>query len=304
MSSRFDWRLALALGVALFSWALAWVSIRAAVVHFSPGQLALGRYLIAAVVLLPFWAWHKPQFERREWPLILVAGVTGFTLYNLGINAGEQTITAGAAALIGSTIPILSTLGAHFFLRENVSRATWWGGALAFAGVFLIAWGEKEGLGFSVGAFLVLGAALCAAVYGNVQKVLLRRHAALPVTSAAILVGVLTLVPFGGGLIEAVHTAPPILLFHLVLLGVFPGALGYALWSFCLSRMSVSRLMPFLYLVAPLSIPLAWAFLGELPSREALIGGGITLAGVVWAGRKQKVSSNSVSSSSVSSSSQ
>ena len=278
--SRFKLPLAVATGV--LAWSTAWVCVRAAGVDYAPGQLALGRYLIASLILLPlFWA-RKPRFARRDWPRIVGAGLFGFTLYNLGINAGERLVTAGAAALIATTIPILSTLSAQLFLGESVGPRAWWGSGVAVAGVALIAWGEAGGLGFSPGAAWVLGAALCAAIYNTLQKPLLQRYAALDVTSAAIFCGTLLLLPLGGGLVGAVRLASPQATLNLVLLGAFPGALGYVVWMWCLAQMPVARLMAFLYLVAPLSILMGWIFLGELPSPLALVGGGLALAGVIY----------------------
>ena len=285
MNSRF--KLPLAIGVSVLAWATAWVSIRVAVTAYTPAQLALGRYLIASAILLPLILARRPHFQRSDWPRILGAGLFGFTLYNLCLNAGEQTITAGAAALIGSTIPILSILSARMFLGERVNNRVWGGSAVALAGVALIAWGEEKGLGFGAGAFLVMGAAICAAIYNTLQKPLLARYAALDVTSVAIFCGTILLMPLGGGLAQAVKTAPLVPTLNLLLLGAFPGALGYVLWMWCLAQMPVARLMNYLYLVAPLSVLMGWMFLHELPSELALVGGAITLAGVIYSGRKK-----------------
>lgn len=280
MFSKF--KLPLAVGVAVFAWATAWVSIRVAIEAYTPAQLALGRYLIASAILLPLFLARRPRFARADWPRIAGAGLFGFTLYNLLLNAGEVTITAGAAALIGSTIPVLSTLSALVFLGERVKNRVWWGSAVALAGVALIAWGGEDGLGFSAGALLVLGAALCAAAYNTLQKPLLKKYAAFDVTAAAIFCGTILLVPLGGGLVQSVRTAPLPATLNLILLGAFPGALGYVLWMWCLAQMPVARLMNYLYIVAPLSVLLGWIFLGELPSLLELLGGMITLAGVIY----------------------
>ena len=272
----------MAVGVAVVAWATAWVSIRVAVEFYAPAQLALGRYLIASAILLPLFLMRRPRFDKSDWPRIAGAGLFGFTLYNLCLNAGEATITAGAAALIGSTIPVLSTLSARLFLGERVKSGFWAGSALAMLGVALIAWGEKAGVGLSSGALLVLGAAVCAAVYNTLQKPLLAKYAALDVTTAAIFCGTLLLVPLGGGLVQAARAASAAATLNLVLLGAFPGALGYVLWMWCLAQMPVARLMVFLYLVAPLSVLMGWIFLGELPSTLALWGGGVALAGVIY----------------------
>lgn len=270
MSPLKNWKLNLGIAAAIFSWALAWVSIRAAVTYYSPGQLALGRYLIASLILLPLYLMRRPQFAGHDWIYLFGAAICGFTIYNLCINEGEKSITAGAAALIASTIPVFSTLLAQIVLGERAKTKFWIGGALAIAGVLLIALGEKEtqthGFHLSNGAILVLIASISAAAYNVFQKLLLRSHASLDVTTMAIFCAVSTLFPFGGGLKNAIFSAPSFATWHLIVLGVFPGAFGYVIWSWALSQMPIAKLVVYLYLIAPLSIALGWLLLGELPS--------------------------------------
>lgn len=281
-----DWRLILAVAIAILAWSAAWVSIRKAVEHYPPGQLALGRYLVASTALAVVWlARGRKLPPAKDLPWLLLMGILGFTLYNLAINDGERTITAGAAAFIASTIPIFSTLGAWLFLRQPVTRRFWCGSLVSLFGVLIISLSSKGGIGLSPGALLVVGASLCAAGYGVVSKRLLARHAALEVTTWAIWCGTLALVPFGMGLGHTVRTAPLESTANLVFLGLFPGALGYVLWSYALSKMTLSNLTSFLYLVPAFSVLMAWAYLGELPQGQALAGGVITLIGVAWANR-------------------
>ncbi|RYX81577.1 DMT family transporter [bacterium] len=277
-----------AVALAVISWGESWVSIRAAVVHFTPGQLAFGRYLIASLVLLPLLLRNRPSFARRDWLTIFLSGFCGFTLYNLALNAGEQSISAGAAALIGSIIPVLVTLGAHLFLKQHVSKRALFGAGISFSGVALLALGGHDGIKLSTGALLVVAAAFCAAAYQLIQVRLRPRYGALDLTAAAIISGTFALLPFSGGLVHAVKVAPTSATLHMIVLGVFPGALGYVLWSWVLSHMSVARVMSFLFLVSPCAVLIGWAFLGELPSTFELCGGALALSGVIWCQTERK----------------
>lgn len=268
--------------IAVLSWGESWVSIRVAVRHYGPGQLALGRYLVASLVLLPLLIRNRPRFERRDWLPIFVSGVCGFSLYNLCLNAGEQTISAGAAALIGSTIPVLVTLGAHLFLKQRASKRALWAAGVSLAGVGLLAIGGKNGVQVSGGALLVLGAAFCAATYQLLQIRLRPRYGALDLTAAGILSGTLALVPFGSGLPGAIQSAPFSSTLHMIFLGAVPGALGYVLWSWVVSQWSVARVMSFLFLVAPCAVLIGWIFLKEQLTPLQLCGGAVALCGVVW----------------------
>ena len=70
-----------------------------------------------------------------------------------------------------------------------------------------------------------------------------------------------------------------------VYLGIFPGAIGYVLWSFALSRIPASKLGSFLYLVPALAIGIAWLWLGELPTELSMAGGLVVLVGVIIVNR-------------------
>ena len=72
-------------------WASAFVAIRGAGRDFSPGPLALGRLLSAAVVLgLVSVVRREGWPPRSAWPGILATGVLWFGVYMVALNWGEQ----------------------------------------------------------------------------------------------------------------------------------------------------------------------------------------------------------------------
>ena len=67
----------------------------------------------------------------------------------------------------------------------------------------------------------------------------------------------------------------------MVVLGVFPGALGFVIWSFVLGHFGAVRATNFFYLVPPLATCLAVILAGEFPGIRTLIGGAIAVVGVI-----------------------
>jgi drug/metabolite transporter (DMT)-like permease len=276
------WLVGLSLAGALVGWGWAWVGIRAAVRHYEPGTMALGRHLIAALALLPFWLARGARLPTPlEWPRVVAMGLLGFTVYNLLINAGGRSIPAGTSSFIAASIPVMLTVGGRIFFGERLRPAGWIGVAVALAGVAVIAFGSGGGLRFSRGALLVLAGAVCTAAGGLVSKELLARHAPLEIATWSMWIGTLGLLPAGWGLPEAVRTAPWPATANMIALGLVSGALCQTMWTFAISRMPISRAANWRFLIPAVSVVLGWLILGELPAPAAFAGGIVTLCGVV-----------------------
>ncbi|MCC6353601.1 MAG: DMT family transporter [Verrucomicrobiae bacterium] len=275
------WLVGLSLAAAVIGWGWAWVGIRDVVRYYEPGPLALGRYAVASLALLPVWIRGGARLPRaRELPMIGAMGLLGFTFYNLGINAGEKTITAGTAALIAACIPVIVTIGARLFFAERLTRVGWIGVMVALAGVGVITGSAEGGLRLSRGALLVLFASVCAAGYGLLSKRFLARHGWVEATAWAVWAGTLGLIPSGGGLRAAVAEAPISATVQVVLLGIFPGAVCYAFWNYAIARVPLARVASWMFLIPVASVGLGWLLLDEIPPPLALIGGLVTLLGV------------------------
>lgn len=70
-------------------------------------------------------------------------------------------------------------------------------------------------------------------------------------------------------------------------LGIAASATGFVLWAYTLARLDVGRVTTGLYLVPAVAILVSQVWLGQVPGPIELVGGGIALAGVVWASTGQ-----------------
>jgi drug/metabolite transporter (DMT)-like permease len=271
-----------ALTISLILWASAFAAIRMGLRGFGPGQLALLRFMIASVSLLVYaFIARLPLPALRDVPMLFLMGFLGFTVYHVGLNAGEVSVPAGAASFIIASVPVFSTLLAVIFLGERLTLLGWTGVVVSFLGVSLISLGTGSGLRFEPAALFIVLAAIGESLFFVLQKPLLSHYTGLQLTTYTIWTGTVFMMVYLPGLVRQVGRAPMGSLVAVVYLGIFPAAIGYVLWSFALSRADVSRVTSALNVSPVLSLVIAFILLRELPTAVSLVGGIITLTGVV-----------------------
>jgi len=282
LAPRVDVRALLALLIVLILWASAFAGIRLGLLGYDPYQVALLRYLTASVVLGGYaLAVRMPLPELKDIPGIALNGFIGFSLYNVALNAGEQTVSAGVASfLIAAEVGVIALL-AVLFLGERLRVMGWVGILLSFVGVGVISLAGEEGIEISLGALIILIATVCISVYTVLQKPYLRKYGSIRFVTYAMWAGTLFLMVFAPGLPEAVGAAPLKATLAVVYMGIFPGVLAYGAWSYVLSRIPASRAGSYLTVIPVMALAIAWLLLGEVPRLIAIGGGMLVLAGVV-----------------------
>lgn len=282
----------LSLVATALGWGWSWVGIRAAIGFYTPGQLAFGRYLIASLVLLPFWVYSGARWpSKRHWSTIIIMGITGFSIYNFFLNQGEQTLPAGTTALIGAILPILIALGARFFFQEKLTMIGWIGIFLAFSGVTVTAMGGHEACYFSRGAFLVIMAMISASIYGLLMKRMLRHYSPIEITTWSVWAGALALTPLSGGLLKTISLVPLSPTLNMILLGMIPGALSYLLYAYAATKIPMAQVVSCMFFMPIIAVVLGWFLLSEFPTSMALAGGSVTLLGAYLVNTRGKVAS-------------
>ncbi|HWE88570.1 MAG TPA: DMT family transporter [Pseudonocardiaceae bacterium] len=277
-----DRRALAAAGVTALLWASAFVAIRSAGTHFSPGALALGRLLAGSVTLMVLSLARRTGWPAKAaWPGIVTAGVLWFGGYMVVLNWGEQQVDAGTAAMVVNIGPILIALLGGWLLKEGFPPRLLAGMAVSFVGAVVVGLASSGGGRASVlGVLLCVLAAICYAAGVVSQKPALRHASPLQVTTFGCLIGTVACLPFSGQLITQFGHAPIGARLDVLYLGVFPTALAFATWAYALSRTTAGKMGATTYVVPFAVVLLSWLVLGEVPGALALAGGGLCLAGV------------------------
>ena len=269
-------------------WASAFVGIRDAGHHITPGALSLGRLLVATLALGAFVSARREAMPpRADLARVALVGLLWLGAYNVLLNAAERHVDAGTAAMLVNIGPILIALLAGVVLKEGFPRTLLTGCAVAFGGAILIGVATSEhGLASATGALECLGAAIAYAGGVVAQKPLLERTSGLTITFLACAIAALACLPFGPQLVHDVNHAPASAVAWTVYLGLVPTAIGFTTWAYALARTSAGRMGAFTYLVPPLAVLLGWLILSETPPLLALFGGVLCLFGVALTRRR------------------
>lgn len=270
------------------AWGLAFTAIKELSGELSFVAMNLARFLISIVVLLPALFFHRcrrPCFRRREWLVVLAAGVFAVWGYHLAVNLGETMASASAAGVVANTSPLFVVVLSVLLGRERVG---WWkaaGVAVSFAGLVLVtlsggAFGQG-GSGELRGLLLVGLAAFSWAVYTVLLKPLLQVHHTFHVTAYALLGGLLTQLPLLllvdlPGEISRLSAAGWA---WLSFLGLGCTALGYLLYNRGVEVLGATTASLYIYLVAPFSVLWGCLLLGEPLTPGLAWGTAFVLAG-------------------------
>ena len=261
----------------------------------APHALALGRWAVAAAILLPWMGrglWAQRAVVRREWLHLLILGFFGMYICGAWVYVAGRTTTSTNIALIYAVTPMAIAAASSMLLHEKLSRAQWAGVVLALLGLlFVIAKGDPARL---LAVQFVAGDAwiVATAASWTAYSVLLKRwpSALGPGERLVAIIGGGLLVLLPTTVLEAALTVTPPFGWGaaaLVLLAaVLPGVLSYGAYSYLQRELGASRTAMMLYLAPVYGALLAWLVLGEVPGWYHLAGAAMILPSIWLASRK------------------
>jgi drug/metabolite transporter (DMT)-like permease len=274
-------------------WGASWPAGRIIAQSMPPLAGACLRFLLAALVLLPwmYWAGGFQQLKgwtAQRWLGMTAAGATGVFGYAAFFLSGLQHLPAGKAALVITLNPVMTLLLAVWLFKERLNLIIGAGMVLAVLGaVVVISHGQPQALlhgAVGVGELLILGCVVCWVLYTLIGRWMLTGVDALSTTAVtstigAVLLLIASLIVEGSqGLVAAVHTDATAWT-ALLFLAFGATALAYAWYFDGVKALGAGAASGYITLVPLFGVLISALLLGERIDTPMLLGGVMAIAG-------------------------
>ena len=275
-------------------WGGTFVAGKIVVATLTPLMGSFARYVVACVALLVaafVLEGGLPKLTRGQWAGTFVLGCLGVFAYNLFFMGALARLPASRAALIIALNPVVTIAISALVLKERLGLRRWTGVGIALLGVaIVVSRGDLTnfaGAGEGAGELLMFAAVVSWALYTIIGRKVLGGLTPLAATNYAALWGTLML-----GLMAAPHfdslqisqfDLPMIL--SLLYLGVLGTALAFVWYYMSVKKLGASVTSVFNNLVPVFGVAISVLVLGEPLLISMLVGGAVTIAGVMMVSR-------------------
>ena len=275
---------AIFMGLAfVLMWSSAFTSARVIVAEASPlFSLAL-RFLISGFigVAIALWLGQSWKLTRNQWRATIIFGLCQNALY-LGLNfVAMQTIEAGLASIIASTMPLLVALATWLILRERLPLMGILGLLGGLVGVVIIM-GARINAGVDLFGVTLAGIGCAALALATLS---LRGATSggnfMMVVGLQMLVGAFALFAVAV-FVETPHMNPTWpLAIAFAYTTLVPGLLATFVWVLLVDRIGAVRAATFHFLNPFFGVAIAAVLLGEHLGPRDILGVGIIAVSIL-----------------------
>ena len=256
-----------------------------------PGDIFMYRFLLAYAGIWFFGPRRLFAGSFKDEFLLMLAGITGGSLYYLAGNTALEITQASNVALLACTSPLLTVFFSRLWCKNEGLRYRYLlqGSFIAFIGVVLVIGNGRFILRLNpLGDMLSLLAAFSWAFYIIILRHLGGSYSMLFITRKVFFYGLLSVLPmlaFRPLQWDARTMMQPIVWGNLLYLGLMASLICYFLWNTVVKRIGAVRASNYVYLSPVVTLAASAMVLRETITLAALAGALLILTGVALAER-------------------
>lgn len=282
-----------ALGAAFF-WSFSFVWFKIAFLAYKPITVVIFRLAISAVLITAI-AWSLKRLQkptRKDLRLFFLMAFFEPFIYFLGESYGLKYVSSTVAAVIVSTIPLLTPLAAWYFHKEKVNWMNIFGLVFSFLGVALVLLNKNFQFNASpLGVSLEFIAVFAAIAYAIVLKSLASRYNTLTIIAYQNIIGMALFLPIWLVLDLRDFLQTP---FHaqafraIILLAVFSSTLAFVFFTQSIRQMGVTKANTFINLIPVFVAILAFIILKDELGAQKIVGILVVVCGLFLSQLKKR----------------
>ncbi|MEE1889377.1 DMT family transporter [Pseudomonas carassii] len=276
--------------IAILIWAGNTVVTKMSAGAIFPAEIGFYRWLLAGLLFTPFLlpqVWHNRAAIRPHLGKIFVLGVLGMAIYQSLAYFAAAITSATNMGIILSLMPLMSLALSIAWLGQRLTYGALLGALVSFFGVLEVVSAGQPGVllhqGLNAGDLMMLVATFAYALYSFLLKKWQLRLPPLQLLYLQVLVAILVLLPL---FLLSPKTG---LNGHNIGLVLYAGLLASMVaprvWMQAVHRLGPSRTTLFFNLLPVVTAVVAAVVLDEQLASYHLVGGVLTLVGVLLAER-------------------
>lgn len=278
------------MSVMVLIWGLHYIVVKDAIATLPPFAFLAIRFLLGLPVMLAFSLRHLPalRIERQDVPRLLGLGLIGPLGYQVFFIQALARTTSTNTALLSSTLPTWIALLSLVLGIILIRRQLLVGVVMSMAGVVLVVLGgSPSGVSVStqdlIGSGLALMAAMTSAVYTLRIKSLLDRYGGLAIALWTYVITITGLWIFAApDLLRLTGDQLTVgILPHLLFSGILSCAGGFLVENYALRVLGPARLSPYYNITPIIAAAGGILFMGDPLTLVIVLGGALTLWGVI-----------------------
>lgn len=305
-------------------WGFAPPIIKYTLNYLPPFSFLFFRFLIVCLLIFPFLylELRRQNVSMRDFPALALAGLLGQASLIL-IFYGLKYTSSLEVAVIGIIAPLLTVVAGHYFFNDKINIYIKFGLIITSFGTLVLAIGpildstipNTSRNARIAGNILIVIYNLFWTAHvlwskrirgensyrvNEVAKFLgisvpRKKYSSQLITGLSFYVGLVALLPFyllestgrigSGGF--SIFTMPAAGWLGLLYMAIFSSIIAYGLFEWSLKFLKITDTVIFSYISPIFTLPVAFLLLGEVPTKDILLGSAIIILGIFVAEHKK-----------------
>lgn len=273
------------MALAASIWGGMYVVSKIVLESVSPLALVWLRYVVGlvALIIVAIITRQSWRIRRQDIPLVVIIGVTGYTVSVWTQFLGTKLSSAQMGAIITSATPAFMVVFGRWILSERITLRRAVSVGLATIGVLMIVGIGGLSYSYELGGLILFVAALTWALMSVLVKRIPGKYSQLVVTTYGILVATIVITPIGIRQLNGLAgiLSHPVILGGVLYLGIVSTAGAFFLWNKGLQMVDAASGGLYFFFQPLVGTFLGWLVLGEQVTLTFWVGAALILAGVL-----------------------